>query len=215
MGIIRVQGRSERTVEFDRMRLVIEFELRGPDVGALSRTVDRDVEELLTALADSGISASDVRVDAERSRFEPYPEPGTSVYTKSLSISRALDRVELNALIETIASTTPNARHSVEYSYAGEASLDLELIGEAVSDARARAGAIARALGEDLGPVEKVDLTGPGYGPAPRMMALSESAMDMGGRQAKQADDLSAGEVTFTKELVAEWFVGERSEEAK
>lgn len=215
MGIIRVQGRSERTVTYDRVRLLIEFELRGSDVGALTRTVGRDVEELLAALADLGIPAIDIRVDTERSRFEPYPEPGTNVYTKSLSISRRLDRTELNTLVETVAAATPGARHSIEYSYANEAALDLELIKEAVADARAKAEAIARALGEDLGAVEKVDLTGSGYGPAPRLMALSESAMDMGGRQAKQADDLSAGEVTFVKELIAEWTVGENPEEAK
>lgn len=208
MGVIRVLGRAERTVSFDRMKLTVEFQRRGADIGALTRDVQLELDALLEALANRGIPAADLRVEAERSHFETYPEPGTNVVMKSVSIARVLDRRELNALIETIAASAPNAHHSVEFSYADTASLDIALIEDAVRDARLRAESVARALGEDLGAVEKVDLTAGGVTPLPRAMALGASVMEFDGREEKRADDLEAGETTFVKEVVAEWIVG-------
>lgn len=182
---IAVHGEGTVQVDPDRARVRLGVESEAPLASEAQAETNRIANEIMAAMEELGIAAEDIRtsrlslypVYADRSPDRPRGEPEVAGYRATNTVSIMLDDLgRIGAVIDAAIAAGANRVEGVEFELRDATEARGRALAAAVEDARAKAQAIAAALGVTLGSIVETTEQGVSSPPIP-FMARTEAAM--------------------------------------
>jgi len=166
------------------------------DVNARASSVLDRLRKL--GIADADLNAPDVGIHPEYDYRKGQRLTGYRVTRQMTAKVRDLDR--LGDVLDGIVAAGANEVYGAQMSAADPSAADHEALRAAISQARAKADALADAGGVTIGGIARVEEE-PGSGPPiPRMRMMAAGAMAEGA-----PTEVAAGDLTVTRQIRA-WF---------
>lgn len=154
MGKIEVRGTAERTVDYDLMKIKIDFHAKEETPDEASKKVMRECEEFLAKLKEGGFDLSAIALKSDDVQQSYNYRNDTQV--ECYNASRELELVcKFNMkLINEIRSITndmkPKVGFRVSYLLSKENDIMNELLKEALVDAKNQVEVLAEPIGQKV-----------------------------------------------------------------
>jgi len=184
---IAVTGVAERRVTPDMARLRLAVVQEALDVTAAREAADARVARALAVLRDADIDDSDI--DTSSIQVSPQYRWNDTTrerrlvgyrITRGLEV-RLLDLAKLGTLLVRLSSAGVNEIREPELALKSAEAAYQDVLAAAAANARERAGVLARALGEEVGPVISVRAESRGGIPPMRREAVMMAADSVAG----------------------------------
>lgn len=210
---ISVEGHGDARGAPDIARVTIGVEVRAQVAAEATEQANRQMSAVTAAISEQGVKPADMQTQSFSINFEqppePYPpspspppgeasapnEPRRGYYRVSnalLVTVRDLDK--LGAVLGAATSAGANNIWGINFEIEDPSQLESEALEEAVAQATARAGHLARLAGVKLGQVVSISESAAGAGPMPQSFRLS--------MKTAQADvPVERGELTLTRDV--------------
>lgn len=181
---VTVSGDAELRVEPDLATITVGVTEEAEDAGAAQAAVNRVGRDILAALTK--LEIADENIQTSRLTLNPIYDHGDRRkplvigYRASNTVTvRVTDLDLVGPVVDAAVGAGGNEIQGIQFLLEDDEAARLEALGQAVADARAKAEAIATALGEPLGDVIKASEGGarvqPIYQEA-RMLGFADSA---------------------------------------
>ena len=170
MRTIRVTGKGQIKVQPDMMVITIELEGRYPAYDDTLRHSSEDTEKLKNLLAPFGFERTDLKtlsfdIDTEYESYEERQWKRTEYkrrligykYTHRLKVEFESDNDRLGKILYALAACALKPEFRISYTVRDPEAAKNELLGRAVSDAKAKASVLAEAGGVPLGEIQSID----------------------------------------------------------
>ena len=196
---IRVLGEGVVTAQPDLAVVSIGVEAFAPSASEATTDATRRMRSVLDALSKAGVPARDIRtnrydVAVERPWRDGKPGPVSGYRVSNSAEVRVRDFTKLGSILESVTNAGSNAIGALQLDREDRSPEQLRALALAYASARAKADALAKAAGVELGQVLSVQ-EGSSVGP-PRPM-LRAVAM-----QAQSRDvPIAGGELSFTAQV--------------
>ncbi len=195
---IRVTGRGRVDVKPDLAVVYAGVESTGKDLAKVTADAAAQQRRLLQALAQGGIAEKDVQttrhdVAVNRPWKDGAPGPITGYTVVDEVRVKVRDLSRLGAVLDRVVAAGSNSLRSLSFEKDDPAPQQRESLARAVTDARGKAEAIAKAAGVALGDVLAVDEAAAAPRPIPMMRAMVA-------RESPEAP-VSPGEVEVSAEV--------------
>ena len=166
MRTIRVTGKGRLKLRPDMTRITLTLEGASPDYGETLTRSAQETEQLRALLPGFGFAPDELKtlsfnVDTE---YEGYQEEGVYKqrflgyrFRHELKLEFACDNDRLGRVLYALANSAVRPEFRVSYTVADPEAAKNALLERAVSDAREKAGVLARAAGVELGMLQSVD----------------------------------------------------------
>lgn len=196
---LRVVGDGRLAVRPDVAVVNAGVETAGPEVAKVTAEASARMRRILHALAQVGVAEKDVQttrhdLQVNRSWKDGQPGPITGYTAVDEVRVKVRDLSKLGAVLERVVSAGSNTLHGISFEQDDPAPSRRAALALAVTEARAKAAAIAKAAGVQLGELRAVEEGGGAPGPRP-MMAQ--------GRLAAAGAPVAPGEVEVTAQVTA------------
>jgi uncharacterized protein YggE len=200
--VVHASASVNRAPDLATARFAVETD--AADARSAARSNAATAAAVVQALRDAGVGADRIRtLQVELSPRYSRPEPGGGAritgYRALNQVVVALDDMaSVGVVIDAAIDAGANRVNGISFDLADPEEARLEALGAAVAKARREAEAIARALGEPLGPVKTVTTAGV---PAmePRAMRLESAAPSM---------PVEPGTVEIRADVTVVFFIG-------
>lgn len=182
---ITVSGEGTVHVDPDRARVRLGVESEAPLASDAQVETNRIANAIMAAMEELGIAADDIRtsrlslypVYADRTPDRPRGEPEVAGYRATNTVSVTLEDLgRIGAVVDAAIAAGANRVEGVEFELRNATEARGRALAAAVEDARAKAEAIAAALGVTLGSIVETTEQGVSSPPIP-FMARTEAAM--------------------------------------
>ena len=158
--VIRVVGTAEVKVVPDRAVIDIGVEKQDPSASVAKHAEDAAARRILVALRTFGIDEKDVQTTYLSLQPQSYTRKGVRisyfVAAQTMTIT-VRDLSKLDTLLETLIKAGGNRIDSISYETSDLRKYRDQARGEAVKAAREKAGALATALGQDIGKAQSIE----------------------------------------------------------
>ena len=170
MRTIRVTGKGQLKVHPDMTVISIELEGRYPAYDDTLRHSSEDTEKLKSILAPFGFERADLKtvsfdIDTEYESYEERQWKRTEYkrrligykYTHRMKVEFESDNDRLGRILYALAACELKPEFRISYTVRDPEAAKNELLGRAVSDAKAKAAVLAEAGGVPLGKIQTID----------------------------------------------------------
>jgi hypothetical protein len=203
---ISVTGEGEASGPPDQAEVSAGVQILADTVIEATRQNQSVIERIMAALEEQGIpqekiQTSNYSIWAEQN----YPDPrdprqqnGISGYRVSNIVSVSIDNIEkIGEVLAAVTNAGANTIHGIQFGVRDTAALEQKAREAAMTDARARAEALAKLAGVQLGEVMSISTSLSGGPPRP-MMARSFEMADTAA-----APGISPGQQRFSVQIHA------------
>ena len=188
--VVRVVGTAEVKVVPDRAVIEIGVEKQDPSAGVAKHAEDAAARRILSALRDNGIDDKDIQTTFLSLQPQSYTRKGVRisyfVAAQTMTIT-VRDLAKLDSLLETLIKAGGNRIDSIGYETSDLRKYRDRARDEAVKAAREKAGALAKALGQDIGKAQSIEEV-----PEPEFTAANASFNDV--RAKAEAPSIAVGQ---------------------
>jgi uncharacterized protein YggE len=158
--LVRVVGTAEVKVVPDRAVIDIGVEKQDPSASVAKHAEDAAARRILAALRDNGIDEKDIQTTFLSLQPQSYTRKGVRisyfVAAQTMTIT-VRDLAKLDSLLEALIKAGGNRIDSIAYETGDLRKYRDRARDEAVKAAREKAGALARALGQDIGKAQSIE----------------------------------------------------------
>lgn len=209
---IAVNGEGTVHVDPDRARVRLGVEREAPLARDAQAETNRIANEIMAAMEDLGVAGEDIQtsrlslypVYGDPSPDRPRGEPEVTGYRAANTVSITLDDLgRIGAVVDAAIAAGANRVEGVEFELSDATDARGRALAAAVDDARAKAEAIADALGVALGRIVETAEQGVSAPPVP-FMARTEAAMVQ-----DVSTPVAAGRVRVTASLTIRYAIDE------
>lgn len=164
--IIRVTGKGHMKVKPDLVRITMTLEGTYPEYREALRRSAQDTDCLKDILSAFGFEKSDLKtlsfhVDTE---YEGYQEDGAYKqrfvgykFRHAMKVELASENARLGEILYALANSPVRPEFSISYTVKDKEAVKNELLGNAVTDAKKKALALANAADVALGDIQRID----------------------------------------------------------
>ncbi len=170
MRTIRVTGKGQFKVHPDLTVIIMDLEGVYPNYDETLRRSSEDTEKLKDVLAGFGFERTELKtltfdIDTEYEGYEEwhgsrkeYKRRMTGYkFTHRLKVEFANDNERLGKILYALANCSVRPEIKISYTVKDQEAVKNELLGKAVSDAREKAGVLAKAAGITLRDIQNID----------------------------------------------------------
>jgi len=158
--VVRVIGTAEIKVVPDRAVIEIGVEKQDPGASVAKHAEDAAARRILAALRGNGIDDKDIRTTFLSLQPQSYTRKGVRtsyvVAAQTMTIT-VRDLAMLDTLLEALIKADGNRIDSIGYETSDLRKYRDRARDEAVKAAREKAGALAKALGQDIGKAQSIE----------------------------------------------------------
>ena len=164
--VVRVVGTAEVKVVPDRAVIDIGVEKQDPNANVAKHAEDAAARRILATLRTNGIDEKDIQTTFLSLQPQSYTRKGVRisyfVAAQTMTIT-VRDLAKLDTLLEALIKAGGNRIDSIGYETSELRKYRDQARDEAVKAAREKAGALAKALGQDIGKAQSIEEV-PDYG---------------------------------------------------
>jgi len=158
--VVRVVGAAEVKVVPDRAVIEIGVEKQDPSAGVAKHAEDAAARRILAALRGNGIDEKDIQTTFLSLQPQSYSRKGVRisyfVAAQTMTIT-VRDLAKLDTLLEALVKAGGNRIDSIGYETSDLRKYRDQARDMAVKAAREKAGALAKALGQDIGKAQSIE----------------------------------------------------------
>ena len=213
MGKLEVRGSASKTVEYDLMKIVVDFHALEKTAKEASQKVMHECEEFLGILKNKGIDISKISLSKDRvDRSVSYCNGEEAEYYRAnrvLEIETDFNMKMINDIRTIIDNNNAQAGFDVKYELSNEDNICQELMIQALKDAKKQAEELAHAIDQKVVGLISADKN------APKQDAICIDEVSCllqltGEREMfyEHSDELSPSNVTFTETIFTTWEIG-------
>jgi uncharacterized protein len=200
--VVRVVGTAEVKVVPDRAVIEIGVEKQDPSAGVAKHAEDAAARRILSTLQANGIDEKDIQTTFLSLQPQSYTRKGIRVSyfvaAQTMTIT-VRDLAKLDTLLEALIKAGGNRIDSIGYETSDLRKYRDRARDEAVKAAREKAGALARALGQDIGKAQSIDEV-PDYGFSAGLQA--NTRFETYSRDKVAAPTIAAGQKTISASVM-------------
>ena len=182
--VVRVVGTAEVKVVPDRAVIEIGVEKQDPSASVAKHAEDAAARRILATLRSNGIDEKDIQTTFLSLQPQSYTRKGIRisyfVAAQTMTIT-VRDLAKLDTLLEALVKAGGNRIDSIGYETSDLRKYRDQARDEAVKAAREKAGALAKALGQDIGKAQSIEEV-PEYGFLAGLQANSSFENDCAGQ---------------------------------
>lgn len=154
MGKLEVRGSASKTVDYDLMRIKLDFHAKENTAKEASQKVMHECEELLGVLKKGGIDISNISLSKDSvDRSVDYHNDGEREYYRAnriLEIESEFNMKMINNIRSITNSSNAQVGFHVDYELSNEEAIRQELLTEALKDAKRQAEVMAQAIDQKV-----------------------------------------------------------------
>jgi uncharacterized protein YggE len=158
--VVRVVGTAEVKVVPDRAVIEIGVEKQDPNASVAKHAEDAAARRILSALRGNGIDDKDIQTTFLSLQPQSYTRKGVRisyfVAAQTMTIT-VRDLAKLDTLLESLIKAGGNRIDSIGYETSDLRKYRDQARDMAVKAAREKAGALAKALGQDIGRAQSIE----------------------------------------------------------
>ena len=222
MRTIRVTGKGQIKVKPDTTRITMTLEGTYPDYGEALRHSSLDTEQLKDVLSAFGFERSDLKTlkfDVE-TEYESYKDKGIYKqrfvgykFRHMMKVEFPSDNNRLGKVLYALANCPVKPEFRLSYTVSDPEAAKNELLGKAVTDAKAKASVLTQAAGVTLKDIQSIDYSWGEidfeYRPMNRMLMADECpAAPMVAEGASYDMDIEPDDIEVSDTVTALWEIG-------
>jgi uncharacterized protein YggE len=164
--VVRVVGTAEVKIVPDRAVIEIGVEKQSPNASVAKHAEDAAARQILATLRSNGIDDKDIQTTFLSLQPQSYTRKGVriSYFVAAQTMTITVRNLgKLDTLLEALIKAGGNRIDSIGYETSDLRKYRDQARDEAVKAAREKAGALAKALGQDIGKAQSIDEV-PDYG---------------------------------------------------
>ncbi len=214
MGKLEVRGEASRTVDYDIMKIRLDFNAKENTAKEASEKVMKECEEFLTVLKKGGADISGITLsDDSVSQYDDYIHDSMVEKFKArraLKIDSKFNTKLINDIRTIINSRDWQVTFHVDFELSNEEEIREELYIEALKGAKKQAQAMAEAIDQKVISLISADKNSPKpdsvfLGEVLCMGQLELSSGDCVIEHYDNSDELSADKKTYTETIYTTW----------
>jgi len=196
--VVRVVGTAEVKVVPDRAVIEIGVEKQDPSASVAKHAEDAAARRIMAALRGNGIDDKDIQTTFLSLQPQSYTRKGVrisyfvAVQTMTITVR---DLAKLDTLLEALIKAGGNRIDSIGYETSDLRKYRDQARDMAVKAAREKAGALAKALGQDIGKAQSIE-EGLDYGFLGGLQA--NTSFESYSREKVAAPTIAAGQKTIS-----------------
>jgi hypothetical protein len=204
---ISVTGQGEASGPPDQAEVSAGVQILADTVIEATRENQSVVEKIMAALEEQGIppekiQTSNYSIWAEQDYDPRQPENRISGYRVSNVVGVSIDDIEkVGDVLAAVTNAGANTIHGIQFGVRDTAALEQKAREAAMADARARAEALAKLAGVQLGEVMSISTSLSGAPPRPMMARTLEMA------DTAAAPGISPGQQRFSVQVHATFVI--------
>lgn len=209
MGKIEVRGTAERTVDYDLMKITVEFQAKDETSDKVSKKVMCECEEFLARLKERGFDLSAIALASDDIQQSYNYRHDTEV--RCYQASRELELVcKFNMkLINEIRSIANEMRAEVgfrvSYMLSEENAIMKELLKEALLDAKDQAELLAASINQKVKGLISADKNEPKSNKVYGGEILCMECDQVEEASYQNSDELGANSITLSEHILTVW----------
>jgi len=182
---IRVTGEGRVSVQPNLAIVSVGVEVSAPTVAGATADASQRIRAVLDELAKEGIPPKDVRtnqysVSVERSWKDGKPGPITGYRVSNTAEVRVRDLARLGAVLDRVTKAGSNTVGALQLEREDPSPEQLRALGAAYASARAKAEALAKTAGVELGEVLSIqESPGPALRPMRRAFVAQAPSQEV------------------------------------
>ena len=214
MGKLEVRGEASRTVDYDVMKINLDFHAKDDTAKGASEKVMKECEEFLTVLKKGGADISGITLsDDSVSQYDDYIHDSRVEKYKArrvLKIDSKFNMKLINDIRAIINSSEWQVTFHVDFELSNEEEIREELYIEALKGAKKQAQAMAEAIDQRVIGLISADKNSPKsdneyWAEVLCMGELELSSGDLVIEHYDNSDELSADKQTYTETIYTTW----------
>ncbi len=210
MGKLEVIGNASKTVDYDLMRIKLDFHAKENTAKEASQKVMHECEEFLGVLKKGGVDISSIILSNDSvERCVDYQSDGEKESYRAnriLEIESAFNMKTINNIRSITNSMNTQVGFRVSYELSNEDAIRQELLTEALKDAKKQAEVMAQAIDQKVVGLISADKNNPNrdsvYLGGVLCMSLS---YDEEVETYNDSDELSPSNNTYTEIIYTTW----------
>ncbi len=212
MGKLEIKGSAERTMDYDLMKLSLDFHSREKTAAEASKNVMQECEEFLGILKKGGLDISEIALSRDSVNKEQYYDGnrGVECYmaNRAIEITAKFDMKLINTIRAICNSAESQVSFRVNYALSNENDIKEELLREALKDAKRQAELMAEAVGLKVVGLLSADKNDPMRGMEQSSDAgiycLAQLSLDEYDEY-ENSDELSASDTKLSETIYTSW----------
>ena len=210
MGKINVRGIASKTVEYDLMKIKIDFHAQEKTATEASEKVMRECEDFLGTLKNGGIDISNISLmkDSVDHSIDYCNEGEKDYYRASrvLEINSKFDMKMINNLRAIANASKAQVSFHVDYKLSNEDTIRQELVTEALKDAKKQAEVMAQAIDQKVVGLISADKNAPKIDTDCFAEVLCMGSLSCGEvEEYDNSNELSPSSGTYTETIYTTW----------
>ena len=211
MGTLEVRGEASRTVDYDIMKLELDFHERDDMATEASRRVMRESEDFLETLKKSGFDISKIQLAKDSvGRTVDYRNNAEKDYYRAdrvYEIDTKINIKMINDLKAIIHSGNAQVGFHVDFKLSNVDEIRQELLTEALKDAKRQAEAMAQAIDQQVVGLISADKNAPKaeHDCLGEVLCMSLASGEIDTEDYDNSDKLSVTHETYTETIYTSW----------
>ena len=214
MGKLEVRGEASRTIDYDLMKIRLDFHAKEDTAKEASEKVMKECEEFLTVIKKGGADISGITLsDDSVSQYDDYINNSKVEKYKArrvLKIDSKFNMKLINDIRAIINSSDWQVTSHVDFELSNEEEIREELFIEALKDAKKQAQVLAEAIDQKVIGLISADKNSPKsdsvyLGEVLCMGMLELNSGDLVIDHYDNSDELSADKKTYTETIYTMW----------
>lgn len=210
MGKLEVSGNASKTVDYDLMKIKLDFHAKESTAKAASQKVMHECEEFLGVLKKGGVDISNISLSKDSvDRSVDYCNDGEREYYRAnriLEIEAEFNMKMINDIRSIVNNSNAQVGFQVDYELSNEDEIRQELLTEALKDAKKRAEVMAQAIDQKIVGLISADKNAPkqdsvNVGEILCMTLCCEQEVET----YDNSDELSPASKTYTETIFTTW----------
>lgn len=215
MGKLEIKGVAKRKVDYDIMKIKIDFYAKAKTPDEASKNVMRECEDFLKKLKEAGANLSSIVLKDDKVEQEHYFDNSNreECYraNRELEIVTKFDMKEINGIRSIVNSMGSKFEFRVSYELSEKNVIMEELLVEALKDAKHQAEMLAAAIGQrviQLISADKNEFHGREV-QGSEIFCMSMGSLKKCEKEYSNSDELIADKITLSNEIYTVWEVDE------
>ena len=210
MGKLEVRGNASKTVDYDLMKIELDFHAKEKTSTEASEKVMRECEDFLGTLKKGGIDISNISLMKDSVDHSiDYRNEGEKDYYRAsrvLEINSKFDMKMINDLRAITNASKAQVSFHVDYRLSNEDTIRQELMTEALKDAKKQAVEMAQAIDQKVVGLISADKNAPKGDTDCFAEVLCMGSLSCGEvEEYDNSDKLSPSSGTYTETIYTTW----------
>ncbi|MCR5021918.1 SIMPL domain-containing protein [Ruminococcus sp.] len=210
MGKLEVRGTASRKVNYDLMKITLEFHAKEDTAQEASKKVMRDCEDFLEILKKGGMDISKIALSRDSvdqcTSYENNRERECYRAIRTLELESGFNMKMINDIRSIINNSGAQVDFKVDFNLSNESEIRQELMADALVESRKQAEIMAEAIGQNVVGLISADRTGQRKdGDIRNDSLLGAFYCEQFEGDYDNSDELSSTSETYTEVIFATW----------